>query len=265
MRKIAFTAVAAALLTIAGAGAHMTIGASQAPNSNANHKTVHVSANQASAEAQPQAAAPAGAPAAPAPLQPVEVTVQSGDTLSAIADANSTSYMRLYNANDFINDPNLIFPGDQVRVPNDGEQLADRALPQAAVANPAPVADPAPVAEPAPEQTPADPAPVVEEAPAPVAVPAPAAAPAPVAAAPVSYPASDNSAKAFIYAHESSNNPNATNYLGCYGLGQDCNGQVRGQCGADYACQDEFFTNYAMRRYGSWANAQAFWQAHNWW
>jgi hypothetical protein len=87
---------------------------------------------------------------------------------------------------------------------------------------------------------------------------------APVAAA--AYPAvSGNSAKAFIYAHESGNNPNATNGNGCYGLGQDCNGKVRAQCGADYACQDAYFTAYANSRYGGWGGALAFWQSHHWW
>ena len=88
------------------------------------------------------------------------------------------------------------------------------------------------------------------------------------------YPAPSNWAKANLYAKESGNNPNARNYLGCYGLGQDCNHLVEAQCGADYACQDAFFTDYMQRRYGSWENAWAFWQARvpingkdvgNWW
>lgn len=72
-------------------------------------------------------------------------------------------------------------------------------------------------------------------------------------------------AKSFIYMHESGNNPNATNPNGCYGLGQDCSGAVRSQCGANYACQDRWFTNYCMSRYGSWENAVGFWQGHGWW
>lgn len=81
-------------------------------------------------------------------------------------------------------------------------------------------------------------------------------------------------AKAFIYHKESSNNPAAENYLGCYGLGQDCNGIVKKKCGADYTCQDAFFTDYMARRYGSWSKAKAFWLASvdingkevgNWW
>lgn len=81
-------------------------------------------------------------------------------------------------------------------------------------------------------------------------------------------------AKAFIYHKESSNNPAAENYLGCYGLGQDCNGIVKNKCGADYHCQDAFFTDYMLRRYGTWQTAKSHWLARvaingrdagNWW
>lgn len=247
MRKIALAAVALALL-FTGASIHMA--SAQATQHSKDKSTRTVAVKTVKAEQPAPAVTAAVAPT------PVVVTVQDGDTLSGIAATNDTTYMRLFEANDFINNPDLIYVGDQVRVPTSDEQLADRDVPVAE----------APVVSQPVEDTPA-PAPV-EQVAAPVAAPAPAPAPAPVAAAPAapaSYPVSDNAAKAFIYAHESSNNPNATNYLGCYGLGQDCNGQVRTLCGADYACQDEFFTNYAMRRYGSWANAQAFWLAHNWW
>jgi len=82
---------------------------------------------------------------------------------------------------------------------------------------------------------------------------------------PVAIPESPDDAKAFIYFKESSNNPAATNYLGCYGLGQDCNGIVKDRCGADYQCQDSFFTDYMLRRYGTWQAAKSFWVVHNWW
>jgi len=81
-------------------------------------------------------------------------------------------------------------------------------------------------------------------------------------------------AKAFIYFKESSNNPTAQNAGGCYGLGQDCNGIVKDKCGASYECQNTFFTEYMLRRYGSWQAAKAFWLSArlidgryvgNWW
>ena len=57
---------------------------------------------------------------------PVMVTIQPGDSLSSIADANQTTYVRIFDANDFITNPDLINAGDQVRIPTAGEQLPDR-------------------------------------------------------------------------------------------------------------------------------------------
>lgn len=65
--------------------------------------------------------------------QPVIVTVQAGDTLSSIADANNTTYVRLFDANDFIANPDVIDVGQQVRIPDANEQLPDR-IPEQPVA-----------------------------------------------------------------------------------------------------------------------------------
>lgn len=75
---------------------------------------------------------------------------------------------------------------------------------------------------------------------------------------------SESEAKAFIYQKESGNNPNAVNAGGCRGLGQACPGSKL-PCGADYACQDAYFTKYAIDRYGSWTAAKAFWLENHWW
>jgi len=56
----------------------------------------------------------------------VMVTIQPGDTLSSIADAHQTTYVRIFDANDFIANPDLINAGDQVRIPGSDEQLPDR-------------------------------------------------------------------------------------------------------------------------------------------
>jgi surface antigen len=56
----------------------------------------------------------------------VIVTVKTGDTLTSIAEANKTTYVRLYNANKDLVDPNVINEGDKVRVPKDDETLTDR-------------------------------------------------------------------------------------------------------------------------------------------
>ena len=72
------------------------------------------------------------------------------------------------------------------------------------------------------------------------------------------------SPKMCIYMKESGNNPLAVNSIGCRGIGQACPGSKL-PCGADYACQDAWFTNYAIQRYGSWDAAWTFWQANHWW
>lgn len=77
-------------------------------------------------------------------------------------------------------------------------------------------------------------------------------------------PVSSNEAKAFIYQHESGNRTTAVNSIGCRGLGQACPGSKL-PCGDDYACQDAWFTNYMLQRYGTWENAKAFWVSHRWW
>ena len=65
------------------------------------------------------------AEAAPQP-QPKTVTVQSGDNLSTIATANNTTWVRIFDANSQIADPNLINPGDQLIIPGADQQLPDR-------------------------------------------------------------------------------------------------------------------------------------------
>jgi len=233
MRKIAVIAVLFALLT-AAASAHL-VGADAAqhtPKPATSHHT-NAQAHRPAAKAAKASAKPAKAATASAPA-PVMVTVQAGDTLSGIAHDHDTTYVRLFDANEAVTDPNVIDVGQQLRVPTADEQLPDRLV--AVVAAPAA----------APTAT------LVSQS---------------VAAVPQrSYPAvSGNDAKAFIYSHESGNNPNSTSPRGCYGLGQDCNGRVQAQCGADYACQDAYFTSYATSRYGSWEAAAAYWQQHGWW
>jgi hypothetical protein len=74
----------------------------------------------------------------------------------------------------------------------------------------------------------------------------------------------DNSYAQFIYQHESGCNLNAVNAGGCRGIGQACPGSKL-PCGADYACQNAFFTQYANDRYGGWSGAYSAWIAQGWW
>lgn len=83
----------------------------------------------------------------PAVVQPVIEEVQKGDSLSKIANRHQTTYSRLFDANLEIADPNVIYPGQKVRIPDASEQLASRTV-QPAVAAPAPQAKAAKPAQP---------------------------------------------------------------------------------------------------------------------
>lgn len=72
-------------------------------------------------------------PVAPAPVM---VAVQPGDSLSKIATAHETTYHRIFDANVSISNPDLIHPGDQIRIPAADEQLITREVPVTAPARP---------------------------------------------------------------------------------------------------------------------------------
>jgi LysM repeat protein len=75
--------------------------------------------------------------------QSTTVVVNPGDTLDGIATAHQTTYVRVFDANTSIQDPDLIYPGDSLRIPAPDEQLADRQIPADYVAaNPLPVSTP---------------------------------------------------------------------------------------------------------------------------
>lgn len=73
-----------------------------------------------------------------------------------------------------------------------------------------------------------------------------------------------NPYKDFIYYKESTCNTRAVNSIGCRGIAQACPGSKL-PCGDDFACQDAWFTNYAITRYGSWEQAYYKWIAQGWW
>ena len=74
----------------------------------------------------------------------------------------------------------------------------------------------------------------------------------------------DNQWANFIYMHESGCNTSSINSIGCRGIGQACPGSKL-PCGADYACQNTWFSNYANSVYGGWQQAYNFWLGHSWW
>jgi len=90
-----------------------------------------------SARAKPSAKlASAAEPAQTAPTAPapVMITVAAGDSLTSIADANNTTTQRLFDANADVANPNLIFPGKELRVPAANETLPTRPMPAPAAA-----------------------------------------------------------------------------------------------------------------------------------
>ncbi len=56
----------------------------------------------------------------------VVATVAAGDSLSSIADANKTTWVRIFNANESLANPDVINAGDKLRIPREDEQLTDR-------------------------------------------------------------------------------------------------------------------------------------------
>lgn len=83
----------------------------------------------------------------------------------------------------------------------------------------------------------------------------------------------DNQYKQYIYQKESGCHTCKINggavdcwYTGnrAFGIGQATDGKVL-HCGGDFACQDAWFSNYAVSRYGSWEGAYNFWIQNHWW
>lgn len=100
--------------------------------------SIFAAANSSDVSAQAQSE-----PSKPAAVVATIVTVKPGDTLSNIATAHATTYVRLYDANAQIAHPDIIHPGENVRVPTPEEQIPTRALPAAPVAQPVATAKPA--------------------------------------------------------------------------------------------------------------------------
>lgn len=116
--------------------------------SSATTKTTKQPATKKVSQTKPVEVKTASAPVTP---PQVFVTVASGDSLSSIASAQQTTYVRLFDANTDITNPDVIYPGQKLRIPTADEQLADRPLPTAVVAAPVaaePVSAPTPVAAP---------------------------------------------------------------------------------------------------------------------
>lgn len=178
------------------------------------------------------------------------VTVKAGDTVSELAQKYNTTVNTIQQLNNLSN-PDLIFVGQQLKVNNDnnGQAVAQQntnnntqAAQQATSQNTQAQASTQQVAQQksASQNTQAQ-------------------------ASNNNYSSSvsgnDASAKAWIAQHESSNNYNARNgqYIGKYQLSAS-------YLNGDYspANQERVADQYVAQRYGSWTNAQRFWEANGW-
>ena len=127
MRALALTAVAVAGAVFIGATSHMVFAATP---------------NKPTAKIFIAAKAPTTKEAkvvkASKEIDPIEtsrnVTVNPGDYLYKVATDNNSTVQRLYDANSDIDNPDLIFPGQTIRIPAASEQLPTRLLPSNRVA-----------------------------------------------------------------------------------------------------------------------------------
>ena len=178
------------------------------------------------------------------------VTVKAGDTVSELAQKYNTTVNTIQQLNNLSN-PNLIFVGQQLKVNNDnnGQAVAQQntnnnaqAAQQATSQNTQAQASTQQAAQ---QQS--------------------ASQNTQAQASNNNYSSSvsgnDAAAKAWIAQHESSNNYNARNgqYIGKYQLSAS-------YLNGDYspANQERVADQYVAQRYGSWTNAQLFWEENGW-
>lgn len=158
--------------------------------------------------------------------------VEAGDTLSTIGNRYGLDYNLIHQSNiDTVSDSNMIFVGDLLLIPTNGEVQAP--------------ATAAVVETPVVQENIVEQAPVVEETP--VVEQAPSTG--------------TNSAKEWIAQRESGGSYSATNgrYIGRYQLDS---AYLNGDHSP--ANQERVAENYVAQRYGSWEAAQAFWMANGW-
>ena len=178
------------------------------------------------------------------------VTVKAGDTVSELAQKYNTTVNTIQQLNNLSN-PNLIFVGQQLKVNNDnnGQAVAQQntnnnaqAAQQATSQNTQAQASTQQAAQ---QQS--------------------ASQNTQAQASNNNYSSSvsgnDAAAKAWIAQHESSNNYNARNgqYIGKYQLSAS---YLNGDYSA--ANQERVADQYVAQRYGSWTNAQLFWEENGW-
>lgn len=179
------------------------------------------------------------------------VTVKAGDTVSELAQKYNTTVNTIQQLNN-LNNPNLIFVGQQLKVNNDNN---GQAVAQQNTNNNAQAAQQQATSQNTQAQASTQQAAQQQSA----------SQNTQAQASNNNYSSSvsgnDAAAKAWIAQHESSNNYNARNgqYIGKYQLSAS-------YLNGDYspANQERVADQYVAQRYGSWTNAQRFWEANGW-
>lgn len=179
------------------------------------------------------------------------VTVKAGDTVSELAQKYNTTVNTIQQLNNLSN-PNLIFVGQQLKVNNDNN---GQAVAQQNTNNNAQAAQQATSQN---TQAQASTQQAAQQQSASQNTQAQASNNSNYSS---NVSGSDAAAKAWIAQHESSNNYNARNgqYIGKYQLSAS-------YLNGDYspANQERVADQYVAQRYGSWTNAQRFWEANGW-
>ena len=180
------------------------------------------------------------------------VTVKAGDTVSELAQKYNTTVNTIQQLNNLSN-PNLIFVGQQLKVNNDNN---GQAVAQQNANNNAQAAQQQATSQNTQAQASTQQA--AQQQSASQNTQAQASNNSNYSS---NVSGSDAAAKAWIAQHESSNNYNARNgqYIGKYQLSAS-------YLNGDYspANQDRVADHYVVQRYGSWTNAQRFWESHGW-
>ena len=179
------------------------------------------------------------------------VTVKAGDTVSELAQKYNTTVNTIQQLNNLSN-PNLIFVGQQLKVDNDNN---GQAVAQQNTNNNAQVAQQQATSQNTQAQA------STQQAAQQSASQNTQAQASNNSNYSSNVSGSDAAAKAWIAQHESSNNYNARNgqYIGKYQLSAS-------YLNGDYspANQERVADQYVAQRYGSWTNAQRFWEANGW-
>ena len=180
------------------------------------------------------------------------VTVKAGDTVSELAQKYNTTVNTIQQLNNLSN-PNLIFVGQQLKVNNDNN---GQAVAQQNANNNAQAAQQQATSQNTQAQASTQQA--AQQQSASQNTQAQASNNSNYSS---NVSGSDAAAKAWIAQHESSNNYNARNgqYIGKYQLSAS-------YLNGDYspANQERVADQYVAQRYGSWTNAQRFWEANGW-